>query len=84
MPKPCMETTMIGVKEFRRRLSNIIRATGRGQRFTVVRYAQPVFTIEPIVQRRKRRYTIDDLLALRFRTKDKNLSKKVDEIVYGV
>lgn len=77
---------MIGVKEFRHQLPKVLRAVTRGERFTIVRYAKPIAMMSPIPRGEKKKYTMKDLLDLRFtfKTKDKNLSKKVDQIVYGV
>ncbi len=79
-----IEPTTIGVKEFRQKLPKVLKAVERGHRFTIVRYSKPVAQFTPVHTRAEKRYTIEDLLAIRFKTKDKNLSKKVDEIVYGV
>ena len=76
-------STIIGIKKLHQDLTQISLAASRGESFIVVKHAKPVFRIEPVRQFSKR-YTIDDLKKLRFNVKDRNLSKKVDKIVYGI
>ena len=77
-----MAYTIVGIKELHRDLVKITKKVGRGESFLVMKYSKPVFKIEPAKNDHK--YTRDDLLAIRFKTSDRNLSKKIDQIVYGV
>ena len=79
-----MQPTIIGVKQLYRELPRIARAAGRGQSFTVVKYAKPIFTIEPLAKKVTKKYTLADVFALRFKGGSPNASKNVDKIVYGV
>lgn len=80
-----MEPTIIGIKQLHKELTKVAHAAQRGKSFLVVRHAKPVFRIEPAMPAGKRKkYQLSDLLALRFHSGDKNLSQKVDEIVYGI
>ncbi|MDO8626435.1 MAG: hypothetical protein Q7K39_03185 [Candidatus Magasanikbacteria bacterium] len=79
-----MEPTIIGVKKLYRDLHGIARATARGQSFTVVKYSKPIFRIEPVATPNRKKYTLNDLFAIRFKGGDPNLSKNIDKIVYGV
>ena len=74
-------SNIIGIKELQGNLKRVADAAQRGETFTVVRDSKPVFRIEPIVGRKIGKYTLKDLLSIRFKG-DKNLSKRVDEIVY--
>lgn len=81
---------IIGVKELRTKLPNIAKAAGRGERFLVMRHHLPLFRIEPVEaepEPKKMRGTLAEAFAhLQFSDPkgDKNLSRKIDEIVYGV
>ena len=73
----------IGVKELHTNMKKITEATQKGASFLVMKNAKPVFRIEPIDDDAPRRFTLDDFKEVMFTTEDKDLSKKVDEIVYG-
>ncbi len=74
----------IGVKEFHTNLPKIARAVRRGTSYIVMKHARPLFRIEPMQKDpAHRKYTFEDLMKLRFRNGEKNLSQRVDEIVYG-
>ena len=81
-----MDTAIIGTKELRQRLPKVLAAVRRGQRFTVVRYAEPIAEVGPVARVRNWKYTFEDLKNLRvpFKTKRKDVSKSIDRIVYGV
>lgn len=77
-------STIIGIKELQGNLKRVADAAQRGETFTVVRDSKPVFRIEPITVRTGKKYTKKDLASLQFNSGEKDLSKRVDEIVYGV
>ena len=79
-----METQIIGVKQLHKELKKISAKTLRGHSFIVVRNSKPVFRIEPINQKslKEKKYTIDDLWKIRFKKRDKNLSRNIDKILY--
>ncbi len=77
-----MEPQIIGIKQLHKQLRQIAEAALQGQSFTVVKNSKPVFKIEPIEQTSVKKYTLDDFKKLQFSIKDKNLSKKIDKIVY--
>ncbi len=76
--------TIIGIKKLHQDLTKISLAASRGESFIVVKHAKPVFRIEPAYASLKKKYTLQDFKKIRFKSKDRNLSKKVDRIVYGV
>ena len=76
-------STIIGIKQLQRSLKKVADAAGRGETFTVVRDSKPVFRIELILEHGIKKYTKKDLLSIRFNSGEKDLSKRVDEIVYG-
>jgi len=75
---------IIGIRELTRNTKDVYRDTRRGISFVVMRNTEPLFRIEPIGAHRKGKHTLADLLSIRFRSGDKDLSKKVDTVVYGV
>ena len=78
-------STIIGIKELHRNLKRVADAALKGASFTVVRDSRPVFQIEPAPSAALRKGgTIENFLKrASFRSTSKNLSKKVDSIVYG-
>lgn len=79
-----MENKIIGVKQLHKELKEISRKTLRGHSFIVVKNSKPVFRIEPINQKglKEKKYTINDLWKIRFKSRDKNLSRNIDKILY--
>lgn len=80
-----METTTIGIKQLHTKLKAITRAAILGKSFVVMKNARPVFRIEPITKpSARKKYTFADLQKIQFKSNDPDLSKKVDEIAYGI
>ena len=81
-----MNLQIIGIKQLYTGLKDITEQARRGQSFLVVKNSKPAFRIEPPDEQpqRKKKYTLKDLEKITFRSGDPDLSKKVDEIVYGV
>jgi len=77
-----MEAQIIGVKQLHKNLKQISEAAMDGESFLIVRNSKPVFRIEPIEEIVKKKHTIDDLWKIRFKGKDKNLSKNIDKVLY--
>ena len=73
---------MIGIREFVRNTKAISRQTRKGISFIVMRNTEPLFRVEPIARPRTGKYTLKDLVSIRFKG-EKDLSKRIDEIVYG-
>ena len=69
-----MAYTIIGIKQLHKDLAKITKKVGRGESFLIMKYSKPVFKIEPTETTNTKKYTLDDLLNLRFEptTKDKN------------
>lgn len=80
-----MNTTIIGTKQLRSSLPDIAKAVKRGVRFSVMRHHEHLFDIVP-PKDKKTTYTLEDFEKLQFSDQDctRDLSKKIDEIVYGV
>jgi hypothetical protein len=53
------------------------------QKMTKQKVLKQVHPVEPIVAGKKK-YTLEDLMSIRFRSGDKNLSKNIDKILYGI
>jgi antitoxin (DNA-binding transcriptional repressor) of toxin-antitoxin stability system len=79
-----METQIIGIKELHKQLKEISEKVLRGESFLVVKNSKPVFRIESVKQSVIPRYTLKDLKKAQFKGQDKNLSKKIDKIVYNI
>lgn len=81
-----MPETVIGVKQFHLEFKKITEQARRGKSFLIVRHRAPLFRIEPPVskEQKKKKYTLRDLESIHFTGKDRDLSKKIDRIVYGV
>ena len=70
------------MREFLRspkRASDLLR---RGQKIQVTSNGDLLFTAEP-ARKKEKGATIKDFSHIRFKSGEKNLSKRVDEIVYG-
>jgi len=79
-----MEKRIIGIKELHKRLREVSDLVRQGYSFLVVKNSRPAFSIEPIREETMRKYSLNDFDKIRFKSGDKNLSKKIDRIVYGV
>jgi antitoxin (DNA-binding transcriptional repressor) of toxin-antitoxin stability system len=77
-----METQIIGVKQLYKNLKRISEAAINGESFLVVRNSKPVFRIEPVKKIAKKKHTMEDLWKIRFKGKDRDLSKNIDKILY--
>jgi antitoxin (DNA-binding transcriptional repressor) of toxin-antitoxin stability system len=77
-----MSTAIIGIKELQNNLKRVADAALKGASFTVVRDSKPVFRIEPVIPS-NRTGSLKDFLASATFSGEKNLSSRVDEIVYG-
>ncbi len=79
-----MQEHIIGIKQLQTGLKQLTQQVQAGSSFIVVKNSKPVFRIEPIEGQRTKRYTLADLKSLQFRSGQKDLSKSVDRIVYGI
>ncbi|MBU4332624.1 hypothetical protein KKD19_03080 [Patescibacteria group bacterium] len=76
------EAQIIGVKQLYTNLKKISQRTAKGESFIVVRRSQPLFRVIPYQKEESKKYTLKDLEKLQFNSGDKDLSKKIDEVVY--
>ena len=75
---------IIGVKQLYRNLGVIAKRTRKGESFVVMKHTTPLFRVVPYEEDAESKpYTLGDLMQLQFRSGEKNLSKKIDKIVYG-
>ncbi len=79
-----MEAQIIGIKQLHKNLEQISEAVAKGKSFLIVRNSRPIFKIEPVEKFPKKKYTIDNLWKIRFRSKNRNLSKNIDKILYNL
>jgi antitoxin (DNA-binding transcriptional repressor) of toxin-antitoxin stability system len=80
---------VIGIKQLHKELPRVARSVLRGCSFVVLKHANPLFRIEPInpslkMKRYAKKYTLQDLAKIRFRSKEHDLSQRIDEIAYEV
>lgn len=76
---------IIGVRELSRNMKAVSRATKRGMSYLVMRNNEPLFHINPVAEEgSKKKYTKEDLFSIRFNSGEKDLSQRIDEIVYGI
>ena len=73
---------IIGVKQLYKNLKGITRRVQKGESFIVVKRSKPVFRLVPYRPAKPKKYALKDLAKLQFKTGDKKLSQKIDEIVY--
>jgi len=79
---------IIGVKQLYKDIQKIAKRTAKGESFLVVSRSKPIFEInphqQPKKQRGKKRTLLEEFEELQFNSGEKDLSKKIDKIVYGV
>jgi antitoxin (DNA-binding transcriptional repressor) of toxin-antitoxin stability system len=73
----------IGSRELLRNMKGVKQAVAKGIEYEVYDRTNPIFRIVPITANQNKKYTFADLSAFQFSTDDPNLSKRVDDIVYG-
>lgn len=79
------QTKTITTRDFLRQFKRIKESVRRGSIYTVTDRGEVAFEVRPSTKaKRKPKYTLDDILKLTFNSGEKNLSSRVDEIVYGV
>ncbi len=71
----------ISIREYLRNYNFYNSKVIKGESFVIVKNNEPQIMLSPIQDEKK--YTIKDLLKIRF-SGDKNLSKNIDKIVYGL
>ena len=79
-----MTVNIIGIKQLHTQLKQITQAVSEGAGFIVVKNSQPVFRIEPLEPTITKKYSLQDFKKLQVKGKEKNVSAKVDDIVYEV
>lgn len=78
-----MDMEIIGVKKLHSQLKYISQAAKRGRSFLVMKHSDPLFKIEPIDAGQAKTYSLKDFTTLQFTTRDKDLSKHIDRVLYG-
>ena len=71
----------ISIREYLRNYNTYNDKVMKGESFIVVKNNKPQIKLSPVEDEKK--YTMKDLLSIRF-SGDKNLSKNIDKIVYGI
>lgn len=78
------EEVAIGIKQLHKDLKRVTQSAANGKTFIIMNHTKPLCRIGPIPKQKKKKYTLNDLLSIRFDNDDKDLSKKIDHYVYGV
>lgn len=80
-----MPNEIIGFKELRTNLTRIGKQAEKGHGFLVMKHNRPLFRIQPIEHTDNKAETLFDAFKdVRFSGGDPNLSKHIDDIVYGL
>ena len=81
-----MQPKIIGMRELRHHLAKISHEAKRGQSFLVTIHNKAAFRIEPPKEQEPTKKIgkrlVDEFKHIQFRSGDKHLSEKIDEIVY--
>ena len=77
-----MNDKMIGIKELHQNLKTVSEEARQGQSFIVIKNSKPVFKIVPLGENTLPKYSLSDFKKIQFKVRDKNLSKKIDNIMY--
>lgn len=77
-----MENQMITSREFVRNFATLLRGKKSAQ-YTILRHGKPLGLFIPFPHYQKS-VTLENLEAFRFQGRKKNLSQKIDTIVYGM
>lgn len=72
----------VSTRDFLRNFKSFKARAGRGEHFAVMTNKEEAFRVEPPKVKRKKKYTMDDLLSIKFNG-PKNLSQDIDKILYG-
>jgi hypothetical protein len=78
------EPKIIGMRELLRNSKGVTKASKLGVSFLVMTNTTPAFRIEPAEEVKKKKYTKKDLEKIQFRSGERNLSQRIDEILYGI
>lgn len=75
---------IIGVKQLHQELKEIAKRVEGGESFVVVKHAKPIFRLTPYRKDESNAfiYTLQDLKRLQFSMGEKDISQKIDKIVY--
>lgn len=78
----------VGVKQLHTDLNRIAKRVQRGEHVLVMKHAKPLFVLTPFEKHAKstgrKKYHLNDLRKLQKMGGDKNISRDIDRIVYGV
>lgn len=81
-----MRPKIIGMRELRQHLTQVKQAAQRGQPFVVTVHQKVAFHIDPPKKKKRDenigKRLVKDFQKLQFRSGEKNLSKRIDDIVY--
>jgi antitoxin (DNA-binding transcriptional repressor) of toxin-antitoxin stability system len=74
--------TQVSVREVTRNFSKLYARAQRGEYFSVQNRGEEVCSIAPPAPQKKK-YTLADFKKIQFHSGERNLSSRVDELLYG-
>jgi len=74
--------TNINIRDLYRNMKDITDRAVNGESFEVSKNHVPVFNIQPAGARKKKAFDVKAFAKLQFHSGEKNLSQRIDEIVY--
>jgi antitoxin (DNA-binding transcriptional repressor) of toxin-antitoxin stability system len=77
-----MTEKLIGIKNLQNNLKRVSDDVLNGKSFLVLKNSKPVFRIVPLSEEKLPKYSLDDFKKIQFKSRSKNLSKHVDNILY--
>jgi antitoxin (DNA-binding transcriptional repressor) of toxin-antitoxin stability system len=74
---------MIGIRELHAQMARVSQSALEGQEFIVIRNSKPVFKIVPYKTAKSKAYSLKDVLNLKKKTGNPDLSKQMDALLYS-
>ena len=79
-----MKEIIIGTKELQKNIKMVKDGVALGNTYVVVSHTTPIFKISPCnLNSENKKYSLGDLKNFRFKSKIKDLSKTIDDVVYN-
>lgn len=80
--------TIVSIRQLHKNLGRIARRVKKGERVLVLRHSEPMFVLTPYEEKRHLarvpKYGLADLQKLKVKGGDRNISRKIDKIVYDI
>ena len=74
----------VSMRDFYKNMKKYQGLVAAGGTFVVTKNKRPVFTVSaPVAEVEKKKYTLADFKTIKFKSGEKNLSQKIDQILYS-